>query len=655
MALKNIFTVALVLGGFAASAQIKDIPYRSKSNPHYWKNRLPIPGYWQQDTYYKIAAALDDKTDIITGNEELSYWNNSPDTLYFVYFHLYQNAFQPGSYTDDLHKNNAYNVRYGQYEKQRKGTEISSLTVDGQTIKSELDNTILKVWLPRPLIPGDAVKINISFSTYFDAGGSIRRRMKLYKTYGYKHYDGVHWYPRIAVYDRKFGWETDQHLTREFYGDFGAYDVELTLPNNYILEATGVMTNEKEMLPPDLRQKLDIANFKDKPWESKPSEIITPDGTTKTWKFHAENVHDFAWTADPTYRIGEANWNGIRIISLAQEQHAIGWQTAAPYTARIIEVYSTDFGMYAYPKMVVADAADGMEYPMLTLDGGFEPYYHGLLAHEVGHNWFFGMVGSNETYRALLDEGFTQFIETWALKKLDGEFELPVRTGSAYVNKHSTTSKTMIANTHQGYVLEAAKGDETVIDTHSDYFGGALRHGGGYGMVYRKTATMLFNLQYVLGDSLFLAAFSHYFNQWKFCHPYVEDFRNSMIQFTHVDLNWFFDAWLTTSKTIDYCIRSVKKGNAPDSYEIEFERIGRLAMPLDFTVVAKDGRHYNYYIPNNWFEKKTDAKILPRWIGWDKIRPTYKAEVVIPEGISVVTIDTTLRLADVNMLNNSTK
>lgn len=655
MLLRKALVAAFLLLGTGLFAQFPDISYRSASNPNYWKNRMPIPGYWQQDVYYTLKATLDDKTDIVSGTEDLIYYNNSPDTLTFVYFHLYQNAFQPESYTDDLHRNNNFPVRYGKYESQKKGTEVSELTVDGQKVESELDNTVMKVWLPRPLVPGGAVVISMKFSTYFDNGGNIRRRMKMYKTFGYKHFDGVHWYPRIAVYDRKFGWETDQHLTREFYGDFGVYDVELTLPNQYILDATGVMTNEQEMLPPDLRQKLDIANFKTKAWESTPSVIITPDGTTKTWKFHAENVHDFAWTADPTYRIGEVQWKGIRIIALAQEQHCAGWQNAAAYTAKVIEVYSTDFGMYAYPKMIVADAADGMEYPMLTLDGGYDPEYRSLIAHEVGHNWFFGMVGSNETYRAMLDEGFTQFLTSWAYERIDGPVELHSPYRSGYVTRFKEDGRVRNVEVYNNYMHQAAQGDETVIDTHSDQFGGALRHGGGYGMVYRKTSAMLYNLQYVLGDSLFLSAMQHYFHQWKFCHPYVEDFRNSIIQFTHVDLNWFFDEWITTSKTIDYKVKSVKKGDSTDTYRVTFQRKGRMHMPIDFTVEANDGKRYNYYIPNTWFEKETSSTVLPRWFGWDNIRKTYTAEVVVPSGVHNVMIDTTHRLADVNMRDNYKK
>lgn len=629
------------------------VNYRSSANPYYWKNRKPIEGYWQQDVHYRIKAKIDDETDIIDANEELTYYNNSPDTLTFVYFHLYQNAFQPGSYTHDLHVNNNYNVKYGKYEEAGLGTKVSKITVGGVEPKTELDNTILKVFLPTPLLPDDSVVFNIDFKTYFDAGGNVRRRMKMFNAYGYKHYDGVHWYPRITVYDRKFGWSTDQHLTREFYGDFGTYDVELTFANHFILDATGELQNRDEVLPADLRAKLDLKNFADKPLESPPSEIIKRDGTWKTWKFHAINVHDFAFTADPTYRIGEAEWNGIKCIALAQEPHAKGWQNAASFTAKVIQVYSEEVGMYAYPKMIVADARDGMEYPMLTLDGGLDPDYRDLLAHEIGHNWFFGMVGSNETYRAALDEGFTQFIETIALEKIDGKYRVRRTPKSNYAARFIKPELIREGEVYNGYIFDAAKGDDAVLNTHSDQFGGALRHGGGYRQVYMKTAVMLYNLQYVLGDELFQDALQHYFDQWKIAHPYWEDFKTSVIQYTNVDLNWFFDQWFDTQKTIDYGIESVKRGKHKDEYHITFEREGRMHMPIDFTVIGKDSSIHKFYIPNTWFEKKTDATILPRWIGWDKIREEYVATVTIPGGISNVIIDPTYRLADVNMLDNS--
>ncbi|GIV40859.1 MAG: hypothetical protein KatS3mg034_0169 [Vicingaceae bacterium] len=630
--------------------------YPTRENPYYWKNRLPVPGYWQQDVHYIIDAYIDEKTDIITAKERLIYTNNSPDTLRFVFFHLYQNAFQPGSYYDDLNRRNYNLPKYGPYESQGKGTEILALKVENRDVKTELDNTVLKVYLPRPLPPGDEIVFDIDFKTYFDGYGNIRRRMKTFNAWGYKHYDGVHWYPRISVYDRKFGWTTDQHLGHEFYGDFGTFDVRLNFSADFVVEATGILQNEKEVLPDSLRMKLDLKNFRKK-WGGEPSVIIPYDSTKrKTWIYHAENVHDFAFTADPTYRIGEVRWNHVRVIALAQEPHAALWQNAAIFTAKVIEVYSRDFGMYAYPKMVVADARDGMEYPMLTLDGGFDPEYRGLLAHEVGHNWFFGMVGNNETYRACLDEGFTQFLTAWALTEIDGDTVKHFPEFSQYKARFREPETTVYNEAMMGYLLDASIEEDMPLNTHSDDFNGAIRHGGGYRHVYYKTATMLYNLKYVLGDSLFLKAMQHYFNQWKMCHPYVEDFRNSIIQYTKVDLNWFFDQWMETTKYIDYAITKIKKGKFPDEYIIRFKRKGTMQMPIEFTVYDFEGGKHDFYIPNTWFVKNTKAQVLPRWIGWHKnLKPYYDAKVSIPGGIKNVVIDTSKILADVNLLDNSRK
>ena len=407
--------------------------YASKENPYYWKNRKPIETYWQQDVHYTIDANIDEVNDIISGDETLEYTNNSPDTLRFVFFHLYQNAFQPNSYLDDLSKHNNVKSKWGKYEAKGLGTAVESILSDNQILKTELDNTILKVYLLKPLAPNNSVFFKIKFKTYWD-NGSQRRRMKKFDEVGHKdeighrHYDGVHWYPRISVYDARFGWDVQQHMGKEFYGDYGTYDVSLNFSSNYILEATGWLQNENEIFTNDLRKQLDIKNFIGKKQEKnangKPTELIPyKNFERKTWRYHAVNVHDFAFTADPSYRIGESEWNGIKIVSLVQEAHASGWKNAADYTARVIEYYSTHVGMYAYPKMVVADAQDGMEYPMLTLDGGSDPGYRDLLAHEVGHNWFFGMVGNNETYRAMLDEGFTQFLNTNACEALDASLQ----------------------------------------------------------------------------------------------------------------------------------------------------------------------------------------------------------------------------------------
>ncbi|HWB64769.1 MAG TPA: M1 family aminopeptidase, partial [Chitinophagales bacterium] len=518
-----------------------------------------------------------------------------------------------------------------------------------------------------PLLPNGKCDFDIKFHTYYDQG-STRRRMKKYKAGPYTHYNGCQWYPKICVYDRKSGWNTDQHLNREFYGDFGTFDVSLTFASNYIVEATGVLQNESEVLPDSLKKKIDIYNFKGKKLDSKASTVIKyKKGETKTWVYHAENVHDFAFTADPTYRIhdtiiypGRLNGEGVRCVAIAQEMHAGGWQNAADYLAKIISTFSRDFGVFEYPKIVVADAADGMEYPMITLDGGHDREYRSLLVHEVGHNWFYGMLGNNETYRAMMDEGFTQFLTAWGLNKIDGEM-LPFDTISKkhwYQRMFFEPTNTRDREVYIGYLIAAMHFNDEPLNTHSDAFNGALGHGGGYGQVYFKTATMLYNLQYVLGDSLFAAAMKNYVAQWKFCHPYPEDFRNSVSHFTHADLKWFFDEWIETTKNIDYKIDCIKKGRMPDEYVVTLKRKGRMQMPIDLQVVSKRDSVYNFYIPNTWFEKAADsnkAVTLPKWYGWDKLEPTYEARVIIPGGIKNVIIDPSNRLADINMTDNRLK
>ncbi len=631
--------------------------FRNADNPYYWKNKLPFEGYWQQDVHYNIKANIDELTDIISGTQQLEYWNNSPDELEFVFFHLYQNAFQPGSYYENLIHHNGIKPKWGRYEKEGKGTEILKLQADGQNLKRELDNTILKVWLPKPLKSGESIVFDIEFKTYFDGLGGTRRRMKQFNAYGYKHYDGVHWYPRISVYDRKFGWTTDQHLGHEFYGDFGTYDVELTFSSDFVVEATGFLLNKNQVLPDALRQQLDITNFKNKPLFSEPS-IITPynPNERKTWKYHAENVHDFAFTADPTYRIAEVWWNDIQCIGLVQEPHASRWQNSALYVAKIIKTFSEDFGMYAYNKMVAADAQDGMEYPMITLDGGLEPSNHGLFVHEIAHNWFFGMLGSNETYRAAMDEGFTQFLTSWGLEKIDGDTVISRNYKSKYRNEFTRPQLVRESNVYNGYMSDAILKEDASLNTHSDGFNGAIRHGGGYRHVYYKTAVMLYNLQYVLGDELFLKAMQHYVSQWKIAHPYMEDFRNSIIQYTKVDLNWFFDQWFETTKNIDYKVGKIRPTENKNEYQITFHRKADMQMPIDFVVIDKKDSSHSFHIPNSWFVKETNASVLPRWIGWDNnLNPTYTATVSIPNGIKDVQIDPTYRLADVNQLNNSKK
>jgi aminopeptidase N len=643
--------VVCALPGLAQRFDAKHPPntYRNADNPHYWKNRPPYADYWQQDVHYLIKARMDDQRDLAEGDLTLYYYNNSPDTLRYVFFHLYQEAYNAGSYADLLENGTRHRKAQDSIEA---GTDIHQLLANGAEVRTEQDNTVLKVWLNEPLAPGERVTFRITFSTHWS--DRMDRRMKLFKAWGAKHYDGVHWYPRIAVYDRKFGWDTQQHLGNELYGDFGTFDVELDLPHHYIVEATGWLQNPQEVMPAELRERLDIRNFKDKPWNERPSTVIEPDTTKrKVWRYHAENVHDFAFTADPTYRIGETEWNGIKCVAVVQEPHASGWQNAADYCAKVIKAHSTSFGMYAYPKMVVADARDGMEYPMLTLDGGRDPDYRGLFVHEIGHNWYYGMVGSNETYRAFMDEGFTQFLTSWGLELIDGDTLVSEPPRTTYQARYTRPELVRESEVYAGYQHDAVRDRLPPLNTHSDEFGYWQKRGhGGYGHAYSKTATMLYNLQYVVGDSLFLSAMQHYFDQWRMCHPYPEDMRQSFIDHTRMDLNWFFDQWLETGKRMDYAVKGVKHRYANNGQEIHLRRNGDMHMPIDLRVIARDGTVRDFHIPNTWDLKSTTATVLPRWIGYDDLQRDHVVRVDIPSGIDEVIIDPTDRLADAYKVND---
>lgn len=609
--------------------------------------------YWQQKANYDITASLNTETDILSGHEKLVYTNNSPHTLEKLYFHLYQNAFTPGSYLSEKTKNSDRPINFGHYEKQGKAMEVSSVKVNGKSVSREIDNTIMEITLNNKLKPGDSLIVEMDFKTYFDIEANWRR-MRVFKAYGAKNYNGGHWYPRISVFDRKFGWTADQHLVHEFYGNFGKYNVKLKLPAHYIVDATGILQNEKQVLPDSLKKKLNLNNFKDKPLYSKPSQVISPTEEMKTWHFKARNVHDFAFIASPLFRFEDVEWNGITCRSMVMEPHAARWQDAAELTSEIIRIFSEDFGMYAYPKIIIADVRSGMEYPMLTMNSGQSPDYSYIFAHEIGHNWFFGAVGSNETYRAALDEGFTQFLTYWALDKLRKERPVESDPPDKFPLKFRNRRNLKYRTIYKNYYKDAFYSDGTRLNQHSDKFPADNPYGTVYRQTYYKTSTMLYNLQYVLGDSLFKSCMRHYYKTWKFRQPYLEDMRNAFINHSCVDLNWFFDQWLNSKKTADYAVKDIDKTSS-DSFRITLQRKGRMEMPLDVKVTFRDGSSKIYHIPNRRFIKETDAIVLDKWYGWDHLNPEYRFTIESQSPVTEVIIDPKKEIPDMNRLNNSSK
>jgi len=614
--------------------------------------------YWQQRVAYKIQATLDDFTRVISGVEKLVYWNNSPDTLRFVYFHAYPNAHRPGSRMAKRQQS-FYNFGIADSKPDEWG-EMKIEYVRGASsswnLPVHLDETIFKVDLPKPLAPMDSFVFEIGFQTKIPSGEAAGRT-----EYTDGQFKAVYWYPSICVYDWKMGWVNNQFLgSGEHYGEFGTCEVYITLPAHYIVAATGVLLNREEVLPDSLLQKLDIKHFKDKPWNSKASVIIpkTP-GATKTWKFKGENVTDFTWVADPTFRIGESEWEGIKIYSFAQEKHAARWQDAAELGRQGIEYFSTNFGRYPYPQMSITDSYDGMEYPMIVLCGGESPSYRLLLWHEIAHNWYMGAVGSNPVDRAFLDEGFTTFLEVNIIEALHGRKGnvsfwdtkwkkklYPVdedRANRGYRN-YLHWHKTGFA---QRSIIEADRAPERMVYRVSSYY---------------KTVVLLFNLQYALGDSVFARGMKNYFEKWHFKHPYEENFQTAMEEAAGAKLEWFFDQWINTNRTADYGIGAVhtkatgKTGDSAYLVTGKIYRSGELVMPIDLGFKLKSGGIRYFTIPVNDYRKPDSrSRFLPIW---DQVRlpeKEYQFEVYLPAKPKEIEIDPSGRLADTNPLNNRWK
>lgn len=602
--------------------------------------------YFQQGVSYHIDCRLHTPGDSISGTIELRYCNQSPDTLDAVWFHLIQNAYRPGSHLDHWRRSQGdFSIRDLAPQKAPACRVRTIADGEGTRLAGETDDTLLRVPLARPLAPGGVEMFRYDFVTTF--GGMPHRMAK-----GDDYYIAAHWYPRMVVYDRERGWNLDYHVGFEFYGDFGTYDWSLTLPANQIVEGTGVLLNEAEVLPSELRARLELTHFADHEWGLAASELLPGTAETRTWRFHADDVHNVAWVASPNFRIGEVEWEGVRVIALAREQHAARWQDAAESAARMVADFSRRFGRYRYPKMVVADVKSGMEYPMLTADGGRSPWYLGLFAHEIGHNWYYGQVGSNETHRAFLDEGFTNYISSVTMDSLWGsgfwserEGWYRRRFGEDVTDKYFRNDQRYLSFVRAGYERDALENRSDQFDEYQSYR-----------MVYQKTASMLFALEGVLGDAVFARIMNRYFERFVFQHPNERDFQRVAEEVSGLDLEWFFHAWQRRTDAVDYAVVSLRNlstllGNRA---AIELERRAPMAMPIDIELELADGSRRWVLVPTAEGPMKSPPgwTIAPRWVGSGRWHPRFAFELATDQPVRRVRIDPSGRLPDRNRLDN---
>ncbi len=470
-------------------------------------------GYWQQRTDYHITVSLNDADNSLTGYEAIDYYNNSPDTLHFIWIHIWPNAYKNDrtAFSDQLLENGRTDFYFSE-ENKRGYINRLSFKADNENAVTEdhpQHQDIVKLLLPHPLAPGKKVKIETPFHEKlpydFSRGGHILQSYQI-----------TQWYPKPAVYD-KTGWHEMPYLDQgEFYSEFGSFDVEITLPANYIVAATGNLQNESEKKM--LKQKALDSLWPPMKFKNVPSN--------KTLRYTQNNVHDFAWFADKTFVVKSdtlqlPSGKTIDVFAFVLPKHEAVWKNSIADIKKAVLSKSRWVGEYPYDIVSVVDNAapvsGGMEYPTITLlsAGGSEAGLESVINHEVGHNWFYGILGTNERLHGWMDEG----INTYYDKRYAAEYLDPTKnpfTHNAFLSKRIPADPGVnILQT----VIKIKK--DQPIDISSEKFS-MLNYGL---IVYEKTGEWMQKLQAALGKEMFDQVMQAYFKKWKFKHPAPEDLK----------------------------------------------------------------------------------------------------------------------------------
>jgi aminopeptidase N len=584
--------------------------------------------YWQQQANYTIDLSLNTNDDSFVGKETILYTNNSNDELTKLFFHLYNNAFQPGSDMDVRSRSlpdpdRRVGDRISKLTKEQEGhLHVKSLSVNGENITAtyEENETILEVNLLKPIPPHSVAKVEVEF--YGQVPLQIRRS-------GKDNAEGIEfsmsqWYPKMCEYDED-GWHPNPYIGREFYGIWGDFNVNLTLPANYVVAAGGVLLNEEE-------------SFK---------RVQKAGKNLLTWKYEAKNVHDFVWAADPDYVRTETQVaDGPKIYfyhqpgeSQPEEKYNDAWDRLPEFTAKAFAMLSKDFGKYPYPVYNVIQGGDGgMEYPMATLITGKRslPSLVGVTVHEGAHSWYQGMLATDESKYYWMDEGFTSFAATVVMNALFPAQADPYHRESI-----------------DGYLELVKAGIEEPLTTHADHFETNYAYGVA---AYSKGETYLSQLEYIMGSELFNQTMHTYFNEWSFKHPEPEDILRVAEKESGLVLDWFDEYYVGTTKTLDYAVDTVfaSKGET----EIVLERKGLFPMPCEVTVSFDNGKECVYYIPLDLMRGMKFRGDMPEnWNfqqDWHWVDKTYSLKFKNPNmKVVKVTVDAKNQTIDTDKSNNS--
>ncbi len=570
-----------------------------------------------------MNVALDVKTHRLTGDQKLVYFNNSPDTLQKVYYHLYFNAFQPGSMMDVRSRTiSDPDPRVGNRIAALKPEEIgyqkiNRLTQNGRAVKTKIEGTVMEVTLAQPLLP----KTSTIFEMNFEAQVPIQIRRSGRNNREGIAYSMTQWYPKMAEYDYQ-GWHNYQYVAREFHQVWGDFDVKITLDPTFVVAATGKLQNPEKI---------------GHGYEASGTKVTRGPGPL-TWHFKAKDVIDFAWAADPDYQHDQIKTrDGVTLHFFYQKNEKTEpvWSQLPEIGSKAFQFLSDTFGKYPFDTYSVIQGGDGgMEYPMCTLilgEGKLDGIA-GTMIHEMAHSWYQMTLANNESLYAWMDEGFTVYASNEA-----EAFAFGTEDPHAYLNR--------------GYLNRVSQNLYELPSQHSDHFTTNTGYTTGS---YGAGAMVLNQLKYLMGTENFYKGMRNYYHTWKMRHPEPVDFIRCMEKVSGLQLGWFLRYFIYTTKKIDYAVTSLE--HTSDSTVITFTRLGEMPMPIDFEIVLENGKRENYYIPMNELmgekpaEKGEQRQVLPVW-NW--VAPTYTVKLKKnPSPVEFVEIDPKGFLPDVNRKNN---
>lgn len=542
--------------------------------------------YWQQRVATTIVVALDDKRHYLNGIEKFVYTNNSPDTLSFLYLHLWPNAYKNDrtQFSEQQIQNGKKDFYFSSPE-ERGFIDSLQFKVDGVFAEYSLyDNNedVVKLDLPKVLLPGDSILVETPF------------RVKIPKVFSRLGHNGQsyfisQWFPKPAVYDSK-GWHPMPYLDQgEFYSEFGSYDVSITLPKNYRLMATGNCQTLSEQYWMDSLANVPL-----------PSDTLyrrmnpLSEDVLKTVRFTENNVHDFAWFADKRWILrkdsvaSEGNLGITQIYTAFLPEHKVEWLDASTMVKATVNSYGSAVGKYPYQTIKVVEgdliAGGGMEYPTVTIiDKSAIRSLSSVIIHEVGHNWFYGILGSNERQHPWMDEGLNSFYEQ--------------RTNRLY----KASDIAFQGNTQEDFIYfqQVATNKDQEIGLPSKQYT-SVNYGA---VVYYKTSLLMRWLEAYMGKEDFENAMKSYFQVWQFKHPYPEDFRAIMQSHSDKDISWFFDQAVHTQRPVDFALKSLRKGG--DSLYLSIKNHSDFAAPVQLAFYQKDS-----LIMSRWLEPFRSSKLI---------------------------------------------